>query len=121
MNKKRTREEAFPMGHIQSKFMCPCSQIIILDEDGDDVELLGEHRRSCEVMGKQYGALFDSWEHAVLDGSIDNWRNIRALYEAFRARFFQYAEQAKMGNKRRKIIEDVAMIVLGKDEEVKIE
>ena len=83
--------------------------------------LLGEHRRSCEVMGKQYGALFDAWEHAVLDGNIDNWRNIRALYEAFRARFFQNADQAKMAKKRRKINEDEALVVMGKDEEVKIE
>jgi hypothetical protein len=46
-------------------------------------------------MASKYGALYDAWESAVLsdeDAHPDNWRNMRALYETFRAKFFENAE-----------------------------
>lgn len=72
-------------------------------------------------MGKKYGALYDAWESAVLaddNVSPDNWRNMRALYETFRARFFENAELVQQANKRRKLNEDKEMMVV---EEVKLE
>ena len=70
-------------------------------------------------MGNKYGALYDAWESAVLaDDNVnpDNWRNMRALYETFRAKFFENAEEVQQESKRRKLNEDnIEMIV----EEVK--
>ncbi len=118
-NKKRMREEAFPLNSIQSKFVCPCTKIIILSDPKS--KELREHRHACEEMAKKYGALYDAWESAVLtDDNVraDNWRNMRALYETFRAKFFENVEQVQQANKRRKLNEDKEMMVV---EEVKLE
>lgn len=93
LSKKRSRDQAFPLGNIESKFVCPCSKVIILD-DPKSTELR-DHRHSCNEMGNKYGALYDAWETAVqADDNVnpDNWRNMRALYENFRNKFFENAE-----------------------------
>jgi hypothetical protein len=62
-------------------------------------------------MALKYGALYDAWESAVLAGEDnlhpDNWRNMRALYETFRAKFLENAEQAQQASKRRKLNEEM--------------
>ena len=93
INKKRSRDQAFPLDNIESKFICPCSKVILLsDPKSPDLK---DHRHSCNEMASKYGALYDAWESAVLsdeDAHPDNWRNMRALYETFRAKFFENAE-----------------------------
>jgi hypothetical protein len=93
INKKRSRDQAFPLDNIESKFICPCSKIIILNDPKSSE--MKDHRHSCNEMGNKYGALYDAWDSAVLEDDNahpDNWRNMRAFYETFRAKFFENAE-----------------------------
>ena len=72
-------------------------------------------------MAQKYGALYDAWESAVLgnDGSNpESWRNMRALYETFKARFYESSELIQQANKRRKLNEDNGVMV---EEEIKME
>ena len=60
-------------------------------------------------MGEKYGLLYDQWEvvadRAVKDDNVDEWRNVRAIYEHFRNRFIEGIELQRDNNKRRKLNE----------------
>jgi hypothetical protein len=131
--KKRLREEAFPPSGIagaslkggslhqvmplsMASFHCSCpsqhdpSAQTVVPSTG---LALREHRHACDKMGERYGKLYDQWEGAVersvATDSADEWRNMRALYEHFRARFIEQLELQRAEQlKRRKLNDEAA-------------
>jgi hypothetical protein len=47
-------------------------------------------------MNQKYGSLYDQWDQvctkAIETDNVDEWRNMRALYEHFRNRFIEGIE-----------------------------
>jgi hypothetical protein len=79
----------------QSVFTCTCYDPDL--EIGASVTIpsyqLKEHRKRCDKMSNKYGILYDEWERITEDGvkneNIEEWRNMRAIYEHFRGRFIE--------------------------------
>ena len=68
---------------------------------------LHEHRKRCEKMAEKYGRLYDCFEEAAQRGiandDVDEWRNMRAIYEHFRTRFIEGMAEQRENAKRRKL------------------
>jgi hypothetical protein len=64
------------------KFSCPCQ------EEVADITKLQEHKKRCQKMSEKYGGFYDAWDQivdsAITDENLDEWRNVRAMYEYFR-------------------------------------
>ena len=101
--KKRSREEAFPLYKAPStvNFVCTC------DSGEVDINDLGEHKKRCEKMQAKYGQLYDCWdasvEKAISEDNVDEWKNVRALYEHFRGKFIYGIQMHREQVKRRKL------------------
>ena len=65
---------------------------------------IGVHRKRCEKMAGKYGRLYDEWlqvqEFAVMEDDVEEWKNMRALYEHFRGRFIEGIENERATKKR---------------------
>jgi hypothetical protein len=56
-----------------------------------DLKELAPHRKRCLKMQEKYGVFFDAFNDQVesisKEGVLEEWKNVRILYEHFRERF----------------------------------